>query len=260
MIRQKKPFFSFYSSNILIQLSSFSQYSFKKRRYIKNCKTTKKRKDETMKKKIAVFITTAFIISGLPGCTNANAQDQTQEQPSISAQQPEMGKMVLGKVTEVQEDALVLELGKEVRPENAKPNPDGTTPPEKPDFEEGSTPPEKPDFEEGAAPPEKPDFEEGAAPPDGQKPNAGGGRHHQINWTGETTTISLNENCTIFLLQGKDKAEGTLQDIQPDNIVRLNYTMDENGNETLTTIEVQQANPETPPVNPEASLSETQSE
>ena len=98
----------------------------------------------------------------------------------------------MAKVTAIDGTVLTVTLAE---------RPEGIMSPEKPEDEEGMTPPEKPESEEGMTPPQKP-------------------KREQMNFTGESITISLEDDIIVDLGNGET---GSIEDIAVDDVIRIIY-------------------------------------
>ena len=180
-----------------------------------------------MKKQFAITFAISMAMSMTIGLSAFAAENETNLSVSIQQKKPEK-RGIMAKVTAI--DGTVLTVTLAERPEGImspekpeseegitspeKPeSEEGITPPEKPEDEEGMTPPEKPEDEEGMTPPEKPESEEGMTPP--QKP-----KREQMNFTGESITISLEDDIIVDLGNGET---GSIEDIAVDDVIRIIY-------------------------------------
>ena len=180
-----------------------------------------------MKKQFAITFAISMAMSMTIGLSAFAAENETNVSVSIQQKKPEK-RGIMAKVTAI--DGTVLTVTLAERPEGImspekpeseegitspeKPeSEEGITPPEKPEDEEGMTPPEKPEDEEGMTPPEKPESEEGMTPP--QKP-----KREQMNFTGESITISLEDDIIVDLGNGET---GSIEDIAVDDVIRIIY-------------------------------------
>ena len=168
-----------------------------------------------MKKQFAITFAISMAMSMTIGLSAFAAENETNVSVSIQQKKPEK-RGIMAKVTAI--DGTVLTVTLAERPEgitsSEKPErEEGITPPEKPEDEEGMTPPEKPEDEEGMTPPEKPESEEGMTPP--QKP-----KREQMNFTGESITISLEDDIIVDLGNGET---GSIEDIAVDDVIRIIY-------------------------------------
>ena len=168
-----------------------------------------------MKKQFAITFAISMAMSMTIGLSAFAAENETNVSVSIQQKKPEK-RGIMAKVTAI--DGTVLTVTLAERPEGItspeKPeSEEGMTPPEKPESEEGITPPEKPEDEEGMTPPEKPESEEGMTPP--QKP-----KREQMNFTGESITISLEDDIIVDLGNGET---GSIEDIAVDDVIRIIY-------------------------------------
>ena len=168
-----------------------------------------------MKKQFAITFAISMAMSMTIGLSAFAAENKTNVSVSIQQKKPEK-RGIMAKVTAI--DGTVLTVTLAERPEGItspeKPeSEEGMTPPEKPESEEGITPPEKPEDEEGMTPPEKPESEEGMTPP--QKP-----KREQMNFTGESITISLEDDIIVDLGNGET---GSIEDIAVDDVIRIIY-------------------------------------
>ena len=168
-----------------------------------------------MKKQFAITFAISMAMSMTIGLSAFAAENETNVSVSIQQKKPEK-RGIMAKVTAI--DGTVLTVTLAERPEGItspeKPeSEEGITPPEKPEDEEGMTPPEKPESEEGMTPPEKPESEEGMTPP--QKP-----KREQMNFTGESITISLEDDIIVDLGNGET---GSIEDIAVDDVIRIIY-------------------------------------
>ena len=168
-----------------------------------------------MKKQFAITFAISMAMSMTIGLSAFAAENETNLSVSIQQKKPEK-RGIMAKVTAI--DGTVLTVTLAERPEGItspeKPeSEEGMTPPEKPEDEEGMTPPEKPEDEEGMTPPEKPESEEGMTPP--QKP-----KREQMNFTGESITISLEDDIIVDLGNGET---GSIEDIAVDDVIRIIY-------------------------------------
>ena len=168
-----------------------------------------------MKKQFAITFAISMAMSMTIGLSAFAAENKTNVSVSIQQKKPEK-RGIMAKVTAI--DGTVLTVTLAERPEGItspeKPeSEEGMTPPEKPESEEGMTPPEKPEDEEGMTPPEKPESEEGMTPP--QKP-----KREQMNFTGESITISLEDDIIVDLGNGET---GSIEDIAVDDVIRIIY-------------------------------------
>ena len=177
-----------------------------------------------MKKQFAITFAISMAMSMTIGLSAFAAENETNLSVSIQQKKPEK-RGIMAKVTAI--DGTVLTVTLAERPEGImspekpeseegitspeKPeSEEGITPPEKPEDEEGMTPPEKPEDEEGMTPPEKPEDEEGMTPP--EKPESEEGmtppqkpKREQMNFTGESITISLEDDIIVDLGNGGDR-------------------------------------------------------
>ena len=168
-----------------------------------------------MKKQFAITFAISMAMSMTIGLSAFAAENETNLSVSIQQKKPEK-RGIMAKVTAI--DGTVLTVTLAERPEGImspeKPeSEEGITSPEKPESEEGITPPEKPEDEEGMTPPEKPESEEGMTPP--QKP-----KREQMNFTGESITISLEDDIIVDLGNGET---GSIEDIAVDDVIRIIY-------------------------------------
>ena len=168
-----------------------------------------------MKKQFAITFAISMAMSMTIGLSAFAAENETNVSVSIQQKKPEK-RGIMAKVTAI--DGTVLTVTLAERPEGImspeKPeSEEGITSPEKPESEEGITPPEKPEDEEGMTPPEKPESEEGMTPP--QKP-----KREQMNFTGESITISLEDDIIVDLGNGET---GSIEDIAVDDVIRIIY-------------------------------------
>ena len=168
-----------------------------------------------MKKQFAITFAISMAMSMTIGLSAFAAENETNVSVSIQQKKPEK-RGIMAKVTAI--DGTVLTVTLAERPEGItspeKPeSEEGITPPEKPEDEEGMTPPEKPEDEEGMTPPEKPESEEGMTSP--QKP-----KREQMNFTGESITISLEDDIIVDLGNGET---GSIEDIAVDDVIRIIY-------------------------------------
>ncbi|HIT86946.1 MAG TPA: hypothetical protein IAB62_04125 [Candidatus Coprocola pullicola] len=168
-----------------------------------------------MKKQFAITFAISMAMSMTIGLSAFAAENETNVSVSIQQKKPEK-RGIMAKVTAI--DGTVLTVTLAERPEGItspeKPeSEEGITPPEKPEDEEGMTPPEKPESEEGMTPPQKPESEEGMMPP--QKP-----KREQMNFTGESITISLEDDIIVDLGNGET---GSIEDIAVDDVIRIIY-------------------------------------
>ena len=100
---------------------------------------------------------------------------------SVSIQQKKPEKRgIMAKVTAIDGTVLTVTLAE---------RPEGITSPEKPESEEGMTPPEKP-------------------------------KREQMNFTGESITISLEDDIIVDLGNGET---GSIEDIAVDDVIRIIY-------------------------------------
>ena len=180
-----------------------------------------------MKKQFAITFAISMAMSMTIGLSAFAAENKTNVSVSIQQKKPEK-RGIMAKVTAI--DGTVLTVTLAERPEGItspeKPeSEEGMTPPEKPESEEGITPPEKPEDEEGMTPPEKPESEEGMTPP--EKPESEEGmtppqkpKREQMNFTGESITISLEDDIIVDLGNGET---GSIEDIAVDDVIRIIY-------------------------------------
>ena len=180
-----------------------------------------------MKKQFAITFAISMAMSMTIGLSAFAAENETNLSVSIQQKKPEK-RGIMAKVTAI--DGTVLTVTLAERPEGItspeKPeSEEGITPPEKPEDEEGMTPPEKPEDEEGMTPPEKPEDEEGMTPP--EKPESEEGmtppqkpKREQMNFTGESITISLEDDIIVDLGNGET---GSIEDIAVDDVIRIIY-------------------------------------
>ena len=180
-----------------------------------------------MKKQFAITFAISMAMSMTIGLSAFAAENETNVSVSIQQKKPEK-RGIMAKVTAI--DGTVLTVTLAERPEgitsSEKPeSEEGITPPEKPEDEEGMTPPEKPESEEGMTPPEKPEDEEGMTPP--EKPESEEGmtppqkpKREQMNFTGESITISLEDDIIVDLGNGET---GSIEDIAVDDVIRIIY-------------------------------------
>ncbi len=100
---------------------------------------------------------------------------------SVSIQQKKPEKRgIMAKVTAIDGTVLTVTLAE---------RPEGITSPEKPESEEGMTPPQKP-------------------------------KREQMNFTGESITISLEDDIIVDLGNGET---GSIEDIAVDDVIRIIY-------------------------------------
>lgn len=201
-----------------------------------------------MKKKAFIWIMASVIVfGGLSGCTNAQAEEQKtevtqQSQPPVLGQgeappapdkKENQGKMVIGKVIEVQEDQFTMESGEMPKANGEKPEgqPPGQPGGDAADGQLSGQPGEIPEHHGKNIP----EGDERQANPEGRKQNI-----DQINWTGEQQTVQIAEGVTIRLRKEDTIMDGTVADLQTGNIVHLLYTRNEDGEEILSSIEVEQ--------------------
>ena len=192
-----------------------------------------------MKKQFAITFAISMAMSMTIGLSAFAAENETNVSVSIQQKKPEK-RGIMAKVTAI--DGTVLTVTLAERPEgitsSEKPeSEEGITPPEKPEDEEGMTPPEKPEDEEGMTPPEKPESEEGMTPPEKpedeegmtppEKPESEEGmtppqkpKREQMNFTGESITISLEDDIIVDLGNGET---GSIEDIAVDDVIRIIY-------------------------------------
>ena len=156
-----------------------------------------------MKKQFAITFAISMAMSMTIGLSAFAAENETNVSVSIQQKKPEK-RGIMAKVTAIDGTVLTVTLAE---------RPEGITSPEKPESEEGITPPEKPEDEEGMTPPEIPESEEGMTPP--QKP-----KREQMNFTGESITISLEDDIIVDLGNGET---GSIEDIAVDDVIRIIY-------------------------------------
>ena len=144
-----------------------------------------------MKKQFAITFAISMAMSMTIGLSAFAAENETNVSVSIQQKKPEK-RGIMAKVTAIDGTVLTVTLAE---------RPEGITSPEKPESEEGMTPPEKPESEEGMTPPQKP-------------------KREQMNFTGESITISLEDDIIVDLGNGET---GSIEDIAVDDVIRIIY-------------------------------------
>ncbi len=144
-----------------------------------------------MKKQFAITFAISMAMSMTIGLSAFAAENKTNVSVSIQQKKPEK-RGIMAKVTAIDGTVLTVTLAE---------RPEGITSPEKPESEEGITPPEKPESEEGMTPPQKP-------------------KREQMNFTGESITISLEDDIIVDLGNGET---GSIEDIAVDDVIRIIY-------------------------------------
>ena len=144
-----------------------------------------------MKKQFAITFAISMAMSMTIGLSAFAAENKTNVSVSIQQKKPEK-RGIMAKVTAIDGTVLTVTLAE---------RPEGITSPEKPESEEGMTPPEKPESEEGMTPPQKP-------------------KREQMNFTGESITISLEDDIIVDLGNGET---GSIEDIAVDDVIRIIY-------------------------------------
>ena len=144
-----------------------------------------------MKKQFAITFAISMAMSMTIGLSAFAAENKTNVSVSIKKKKPEK-RGIMAKVTAIDGTVLTVTLAE---------RPEGITSPEKPESEEGMTPPEKPESEEGMTPPQKP-------------------KREQMNFTGESITISLEDDIIVDLGNGET---GSIEDIAVDDVIRIIY-------------------------------------
>lgn len=190
-----------------------------------------------MKKKIVQKLTGIFIITltvgcmALSGCSqpenaDADARTETSSEAGRGNQNGEdiqaNENAVFGKVTAIEGDAVTIALAE--MPEREE-RPGGEAPgQERPDGEAAEG--ERPDADQEGTEEQPPELPEGAEPgdgeaPDGERPEGGGSM--ELALTGEEQTVNVTD-ATTYMINGE---EGTLEDLQVDDIVTITLADDE---------------------------------
>lgn len=162
----------------------------------------------------ALAIGGGSVLASYASTTEATAREARMENL------PENDGSVMAKITAVDDDTLTVMLSEHNghgigRQEDASQPAEGETPPARPEGNsqrtEGETPPAKPEGESQPA--------EGETPPERPEGEAGQMNGRQMEFNGETTTLTLTDDTVIT--KGMDKETADLSDLQADSVVRM---------------------------------------
>lgn len=162
----------------------------------------------------ALAIGGGSMLASYASTTETTAQEARMENP------PENDGSVMAKITAVDDDTLTVLLSEQKghgagRQEDGSQPAEGETPPEnlegKSQPAEGETPPAKPEGEsqlaEGETPPERPEVESDQT------------NERQMEFNGETATLTLTDDTVIT--KGMDKETASVSDLAADSVVRM---------------------------------------
>lgn len=142
----------------------------------------------------------------------ASTASSSTESSSETHTPPEDDGSVMAKIVSINGSTLTISTAEKPDRNDSQKPADGETPPEKP--ADGETPPEKP--ADGKMPPEKP--ADGETPP--EKPaDSDNARHPEMNFSSETTTVTLTDSTEIT--KGRDHASASASSLSTDDVVRI---------------------------------------